>query len=647
MNLIKSFLTTIDTFGVPYLFKYKSKENYKTPYGGIVMLLFLILTLVFGIYSFIPYLNKKNFNIVYYTMFLPHAESINLRQSKSAFSIGLECEDYIEIHAQDIFTVEAKFVNLTHRPGFYFKNETIINTHPCTKNDFYNEHDESFDYLSLEDYQCLDNNDFTIEGIYTDEIFSYYEFTVKAKYDTNETLDNIFKFLNKNQCKFQVFYTDITIDIDNYKEPIKSFLNSLFIQLDPTLFIKRDVFFMNQYLVDNDYVLIDFNTDRDPKIRTLFSRYDQYSIYIGANRTEDRNYNAIYYAKIYFRSDTRKTNIKRKYQKFMEFYADTSGLLIGIYTILEVIFNYINYFYAQLSLAKKIFIFKEVEDNQFDYSQKYNEIKKLISLTKQYSNINNQNCTNNNINDSNNTIINDKIISGKKIIFNRGENKKERKINFKNNKRKLNLNLYNQKYEQKLSENMRMKETLSNNENNQNNIKEQNSKNNQKIEIMDLEDEVKINDIKEKKENIDLKYEKKIEKLKYNFNFLEILISSFFKCCMPKNLSKKKNLNDKASEILYKKLDIVLYVRNTLLLDIIHKSMLEGYKKNIINFLCRPIISINEKLEDELQNFYKVFTNENFDDSSKSILTLVQQPIKQTIEQNLLSLCYKQLSIAE
>ena len=78
-----------------------------------------------------------------------------------------------------------------------------------------------------------------------------------------------------------------------------------------------------------------------------------------------------------------------------------------------------------------------------------------------------------------------------------------------------------------------------------------------------------------------------------------------------------------------------------------HKSMLEGYKKNIINFLCRPIISIDQKLEDELQRFYKSFTNENFDDSSKSILTLVQQPIKQKMEQNLLSLCYKQLAIAE
>ena len=633
MKAIISFLRMIDNFGAPYLFKYKSKENYRTPYGGMAMLLFLILTLVFGIYSVIPYLNRKNFSIVYYTMFMPHAESINLKKSKSAFSIGLECEDYIEIHAQDIFTVEAKFINLTHRPGYYFKNGTIINTHPCTKNDFYNEHDDSFDYLSLKNYQCLDNNDFTIEGIYTDEVFSYYEFTVRAKYDTNETLDNIFRFLNKNECKFQIFYTDITIDIDNYEEPIKSFLNSLFIQLDPTLFIKRDVFFMNQYLVDNDYVLLDFNADRAPQIRTLFSRYDQYSLYIGANRTEDRNYNAVNYAKIYFRSDTRKTNIKRRYQKFMEFYADTSGLLIGVYTILEVIFNYINYFHAQLSLEKKIFIFKNVDvyGKRLDFSKKYNEIKKLISLTKQYSDNNNSNIKKNNYNDNSNLIINNKIFTGKK----------EKKILFKKNKRKFNFNSYNQKNEQKLSEYRKINERFSKIENNHNNAIEQ------KIDIMDLEKNVQIYNIKENKESYESTCETKNEKLNYDYNIFEILISSFFKCCMSKNLSKKKNLNDKAAEILDKKLDIVLYVRNTLLLDIMHKSMLEGYKKNIINFLCRPIISIDQKLEDELQRFYKSFTNENFDDSSKSILTLVQQPIKQKMEQNLLSLCYKQLAIAE
>ena len=64
----------------------------------------------------------------------------------------------------------------------------------------------------------------------------------------------------------------------------------------------------------------------------------------------------------------------------MEFYADTSGLLIGVYTILEVIFNYINYFHAQLSLEKKIFIFKNVDvyGKRLDFSKKYNEIKKIL-----------------------------------------------------------------------------------------------------------------------------------------------------------------------------------------------------------------------------------------------------------------------------
>ena len=139
---------------------------------------------------------------------------------------------------------------------------------------------------------------------------------------------------------------------------------------------------MNQYLVDNDYVLLDFNADRAPQIRTLFSRYDQYSLYIGANRTEDRNNNTIYYAKIYLRADTRKTNIKRRYQKFMEFYADASSLLLAIYEILVVIFNYVDTFYGYNTISKKIFFFKDLENSDsFNINKKINVINELITIT--------------------------------------------------------------------------------------------------------------------------------------------------------------------------------------------------------------------------------------------------------------------------
>ena len=38
------------------------------------------------------------------------------------------------------------------------------------------------------------------------------------------------------------------------------------------------------------------------------------------------------------RADLRQTEIRRKYQKLMEFYADASSLLAALYTVLDIIF---------------------------------------------------------------------------------------------------------------------------------------------------------------------------------------------------------------------------------------------------------------------------------------------------------------------
>ena len=61
--------------------------------------------------------------------------------------------------------------------------------------------------------------------------------------------------------------------------------------------------------------------------------------------------------------------------------------------------------------------------------------------------------------------------------------------------------------------------------------------------------------------------------INYSFNVFEIIFSSFCFCFLPKNLGMKINLNEKANKILYKKLDIILYVRNMILFDIINPSI--------------------------------------------------------------------------
>ena len=72
---------------------------------------------------------------------------------------------------------------------------------------------------------------------------------------------------------------------------------------------------------------------------------------MGLGKNETKPYNYAKYARIYVRADLKKTIIKRKYQKFMEFYADASSLLIALYYVIFIIFNFIDYFYAYHSLS--------------------------------------------------------------------------------------------------------------------------------------------------------------------------------------------------------------------------------------------------------------------------------------------------------
>ena len=64
--------------------------------------------------------------------------------------------------------------------------------------------------------------------------------------------------------------------------------------------------------------------------------------YQGMNRHILKPPDYLNYARIYIRADTRRTDIKRKYQKLMEFYADISSMVITVYRILIIFFNFVN-----------------------------------------------------------------------------------------------------------------------------------------------------------------------------------------------------------------------------------------------------------------------------------------------------------------
>ena len=61
MKCIKRFLKKLDIFGSPINFKYKSQDRYSTSFGGLFLLIFSLISIIFGLYYFIPFFEIKKY----------------------------------------------------------------------------------------------------------------------------------------------------------------------------------------------------------------------------------------------------------------------------------------------------------------------------------------------------------------------------------------------------------------------------------------------------------------------------------------------------------------------------------------------------------------------------------------------------------
>ena len=146
--------------------------------------------------------------------------------------------------------------------------------------------------------------------------------------------------------------------------------------------------------------------------------------------------------------------------------------------------------------------------------------------------------------------------------------------------------------------------------------------------------------------------EKKSAKINYSYNILEIIISSFFCCYMTRKLRLKNNLQIKANNILNNKLDIVLYLRNMMLLDVMSTILLDNNKKNIIEFLIHPKLTIYNNQENkykenkekkENKKYFDKYNENDFNNFYAEISNLIQKTYIKNEDRKLISLSNDEL----
>ena len=554
MKKVIKFFEWIDQFSVPISFRYKKEDSYSTCLGGLVSVIFFLIAGGFGIYYFIPFCQRKNYSLYYYTINLNQTEEINLYKSKSAIAFELECsgDDSIEekynelnISKDDVFEFKMRYIFYENNGTHIEKNRTTyISFSTCNENHFFNNRD-ILKYISkekLKNLTCIDNLDEVIKNRYQDRYdnFTYFQIDIKAKNDTNNSF--IRKYLQDYDCKVELYYTDVKIEIDDYSEPVKPFLNEVFLQLNPNMISKMNAFFMNEYFESvNDLFFPSKGID---KINNLFSRTEQYFIYKDSNDDEKD------LANIYIRADTRKMEIKRKYQTVLEFFADSFCFWGDVFIICQIIFTAYNKVNLDYYIEKEVFFFKGMMNAHLKFDKNSNEYKKLK-----------------------------KLIEKEKLIE-------------KNN---IPYPLYQRKRKESKIDNTR--ETIYNYENNMSNQEIKNIKINFEQSINNSNNNVNDNNINTNRNN-----KSKCKFCKYIWNTIKMAFIKLFelftcKKCRQKICNRiykdKIRLLSKAENIINDKLNIISYIKNMIILDTFHNDV-NNTMKVVYKLLSMPVISLDD-----------------------------------------------------
>ena len=558
---IKIFIKNLDFFGVYYTFHYKENDRFHSVTGGIIFLIYIIFILIYMYINSINFIQKKNMSLIYYDRRIDRPYYISFKNYSNNFAIGLDCSGLSGRSIYDYLTLDLQFIsqnrtNTTSKVRTY----TNITLHKCEKNDF-SGFDREFEENNLNRYYCPDDISNEIGGFYTDTIFNYYQITVQSKENSIEYWENIKDILINYECRYEIYYIDTTINVYDYNNPVKQYLNQGYAILKPNTYIKHNYFFKRIEFKTGENFFID-------SYKTMYfigySQTDSYNRDLSYERYDKKYNDYNIFGKFFLRSDNKDNIARRKYAKINDYLAQISTVIsLSFLLVYSFVFK-LNYFFSNLYLMKNVFNFDLTEEKYLKKSDK-NEIILFKSINNNNSNlsVNKDFKLNSEININNDS---------NKILVNYNQNKKKFFGNI-NLKKKNNNNLPQfSNYSKKFSINQKIIKN--------NNLRKNNNK--------------------------------------FSINIFEYFYIKFFYFCKNKKINNKKILFDKCKMKLLYKMDIIEYIQYARKIELIYYIILNKKERILLNYLKNPYINLKNELNfyesKNLDLYYDIFSNKEKND---------------------------------
>ena len=699
----------IDLFGTTYNFRIDNKSKHTTTVSNILSIMFYLICLVgLGLF-YIEFSNRFSNMRILKLESLTNEQNFNTKN----FHISLKFEHKIEeIFDESNKNITDKEIEISKNNWEHFKilenfekqfelKVEKIYKNLKNKNEYFNVHqnctttkENPYNFINsindtIENHYCVEIKNFTLQGNYGDNDFSYIKISLKlnlTNFLTNRK--ELKKIYDNRRIKGSLYFTDLNYDASNYENPVNKHLQSIHSFSDINYVEKTDLFF-NDVVFQKDFnPFMTTNVNEEKYIR--FNRMDKILEPVH-NREKIRINNekpVIYDDQLelmvfYIRSQRMSEKIIVQPKKILEYLAEFFSLTKSVLFFLSVTVPLYNEFHGKFTVMQKVFkIDEEVKLLNQDHVKKIFEEFKIIEKNKKVlpipeeikENNNNENFNSNN-NDSNRFLRN--IIDKTKryntennnydnIDIFSYDNNRENNIddsnfneNYQNKKlysitqNNQNLNLSKKDKDNSMNELKEMKKEffksneenlqeeinnnnndlqgeLNNNNNNdlQGELNNNNNNNDLQGELNNNNNNVKpdfIKNLKNKNELARIENAKiiKEEKLRKGGFFFERNFKDFFNfyyCFSNNNAKKFTQLTD---NIFNENIEIIKYQSMMNEFELF-KSLINEDILQIIRFISKPLVSLNEKEEFQEKKYLKSY----FD------LKKISDNLKKTIEEN-------------
>ena len=415
---LKKTIISCDLFATYVTFRINNEIEYKSIVGGLSSIIIMIFVIIYLIYEAIPFVKWENLNFIFSNKIIESDPVINLREVNFGFAFGIHFQKNGELITDNFHNYLKYSINLIEIKSQIKKKEFPIKVRKCSKMDFYNLLNNTFDKIELNNYFCSDINnniEFNLKGLFTNDIYKYLELNIEL---SDYGMNNINEFQNlieDNPLEVIIYFSESTIDYTKRKKPLSLYLNYITKLIDFNFYKQSNILFSKIEFTNDDALM--FSNEKTINGICLDKVNDNFEFF-------NIRVNQRLLGKFIIQASSKILIYVRKYQKLSVFIAEVTGILEEIFLILSFILSIIERQAIAHKLVKNMLKIKGSKNFEVEY---FLSVFKRVKINEKVKKLLNINC-NDQIKKESSIKIHHCSVRNKKILEDKSNSERE-KIN--------------------------------------------------------------------------------------------------------------------------------------------------------------------------------------------------------------------------